>query len=82
MKETRQKQVDLWTELILLYCRQKKVGADQPGHLSAPVHSWRPGLQLLVQVFIVNTDTADDSPLFCNKAIESAGLLPITCHPA
>lgn len=25
VKETREKQVDLWTELILRYCRQKRV---------------------------------------------------------
>ncbi|EIE20062.1 subunit of ESCRT-II complex [Coccomyxa subellipsoidea C-169] len=45
VKETRQKQIELWAELILRYCRHNKV-------------------------YVLSTDTADDSPLFFNKRIE------------
>ena len=73
VKETRQKQIDLWTDLILQYCRQNKVSASLTSPKTAHwAHLLTHAGRACLQDFILSTDTADESPLFCNKAIESA----------
>lgn len=76
VKDTRDKQILLWCDLILKYCRHHKVqpltralselqGPDSQGLMMtcAPVDP-------TAQIFIISTATDDEFPLFVNKVID------------
>ena len=93
VKETRQKQIGLWTELILKYCKHHKVWLLSKLSPVSPVapctvlQSATGFANLLLlsvltdaasQDFILSTDAAEDHPLFVNKAIDSAPARRVT----
>jgi len=84
IKETRAKQSALWRDLILAYCKHKKV-RESKREMESGESGIKPRLPLLnlfsplplfpqqqKQIFVLST--TDDGPLFANNEINREGL--------
>ncbi len=75
VRETRERQVALWKDFILEYCRAHRVRARVSGCSRIKAVLTHARLPRRRQLFAVNVE--EDTPLFCNTAINRA-----CCHAA
>ena len=76
IKETREKQIALWCELILDYCRHQKVRCILQQAFSETRSRSYPDISNSLQIYKLSTSAAAEDRLFVNSDISSV-LLPI-----